>query len=82
MEEKKRKSLYNPLSNDFTYELFNDDNEAVSYTIHSLEIEFYESPVYDLLKKHLIDAISNDRELGLYDMEGLAQIKKEIEAYE
>ena len=82
MEEKKRKPLYNPLPYDFTYELFNDDNEIVSHTIHSLEIEYYESSTYDFLKKHLIDAISNDRELGLYDMEGLAQIKKEIEAYE
>lgn len=80
--EEKNKLLYNPLDHDFTLELLNDENEAVTYTINSLDIARFEPHIYSRMEKHLTDMIANERELGLYDTKGLAKIKEEIHAYD
>lgn len=73
-----KKPLFNPLDHEFSYEILDNNNQPVMYIMPSLEISYFEEHIYPIMKKHLIDVISNERELGLYDMEKLKQIESEV----
>lgn len=69
----------NPLKHTVTVELFNDENQKVAHEIPSIEIVTYPKWLADVLKKHLIDAIIDDRDMGYTTPEERAELMKEIE---
>lgn len=73
-----QKPLYNPLNKEFSYEILDDNNQAHTHTIPSYDTAYFDPPVYEIMKTHLKDAIKNDRNVGLYELEVEAQIEKEI----
>ena len=70
--------LFNPLSSDFSYIILNDKNEPITYTIPAFDSAYFDSSVYEIMKKHLLDAVKNERNIGLYEEEKEKAILKEI----
>lgn len=71
--------IFNPLKNDLVLQEFNDLNEKITYTIPVVEISTYPKYLADILRKHLVDAIINERNLGYISPEERAEIQKETE---
>lgn len=71
--------LFNPLKNDLVLELFNDENIGTIYLARSLEVSTYPRYLADIVKKHLIDKIINDRGLGYVTPEQRKELLEEIE---
>lgn len=55
-------SLFNPLSRDFsvTYDI-NNDKHPITFTIPSFDVAEFDPVVADHIKKHLADAVLNER---------------------
>lgn len=56
------KSFFNPLNEAISVEVFNDDNSRQTFVLHPLETATYPTYLADLLIKHLVTAIANERE--------------------
>lgn len=73
--------LYNPLQTTLDVAILDDKNVEHHYTIPSHDMAYFQPHIAKIMEKHLIDAIINERELGLnevYNEEYMAEIKKEI----
>lgn len=70
--------LYNPLDHDFEDTLLNDANEEVRYTLPSHDISYFEPPIAHVIEKHLITAVTNERNLDFRDGEEIIKIEKEV----
>lgn len=73
--------LYNPLDIGVSYDIFDDNNTSNTFTIPSHEIAYFPPHIYKLMEKELINAIINERDLGLnevYNEEFMNEIRKEI----
>lgn len=55
------KSLYNPLTEDFTVTYRDDNNTPIPYTIHAGEIETFPKYLADHIEKHLAQKLVFDR---------------------
>lgn len=57
--------VYNPLKYDFNvnYDI-NGDRKPVSFLVPSMEIVYFDPVVGEHIKKHLVDAIMNERGLN------------------
>ena len=53
--------VFNPTNNNFTVKYATHDGLPESYTVHSLEIEYFEPRIAKHIKKHLADHIINKR---------------------
>src|SRR3990167_2116788 len=71
-------SLFNPLNEDFTIEEKDDNNNPIKYTIPSLEIATFPAYQANIIKKHLIDALVNDRGIKYATPEQRDGIEKEV----
>ena len=71
-------SLFNPLKEDFIIEEKDDNNKPVKYTIPSLEIATFPAYQANIIKKHLIDALVNDRGIKYATPEQRAELEKEV----
>lgn len=71
--------LFNPLDEDISVTKFIEDNTKVNYLIPALEMVTYPKYIADILKKHMVDAIINKRELGYLNNEQRREIEKEVE---
>lgn len=71
--------LINPLTSDISITLFDDDNKSSEKVIPSLEILTYPKWEAEIIKKHILDAVVNDRGLGFVTPENLTELLKEIE---
>ena len=60
---KNEEGVFNPLSQDFSCN-YDDGNGAKKYSINSREIAYFSPPIAKHVKKHLYDAIINDRNLN------------------
>ncbi len=76
----KKVPLYNPLSTNFTthYDI-NGDKNPVDFTIHANEIEYFDPVIARHMKKHLADAVLNERGIRTNAEDDLKAIMKEIE---
>lgn len=74
-----RRPLMNPLSSEFktTYDV-HGNGDVEEFVIDPFGTEFFESNVYDHVKKHLIDDIANERGLNASDPDQVELIEKEI----
>jgi len=73
-DEKTEIGIFNSLSRDFSCKFDADSNGPVVYAIPSREIVYFSPAVARHIKKHLYDAIVNDR--GLNGIELNADIRK------
>jgi hypothetical protein len=76
------KSLFNPLSKDFTTPIRDERNAVQTYTLHSMEIETYPTWLANLIEKDLITAIKNKRNVNPVSEIEHQKIVKEVEANE
>lgn len=60
-----KKALYNPLNQDFyvKYDI-NGDMNPVEFTANAMAISYFEEPVWEHVRKHLIDHVMNFRNLN------------------
>ncbi len=72
------KSFFNPLDKDIQVEYRHENNLVDLINIPSLKISTHPTYIANVLVKHLIDAIVNDRELGLQSPELLRKIEQEV----
>lgn len=56
--------IYNPLSNDFSCSYDSDGKGPQEYKVPSREIAYFTPEIAKHIKKHLYDAIVNDRGLN------------------
>ena len=70
--------IYNPLMQDFTYEMLDDSNVSHSYTLRSMEITNLEDHIGKFMAKHLIDQIFNERGVKVNHELDEIEIKKEV----
>lgn len=81
METNETIALYNPTETTLEATLLNDNNEEVQYSIPSHEIGYFAPHIAPLIEKRLVDAVINERELGLneiYNEEYMKKVKEEI----
>jgi hypothetical protein len=72
--------LYNPLTNDFSYTWFDDNNKGHVLVLPSLVITELPEAQGKFMEKHLIDEIINQREDTKMGYEHqVEKIKKEVE---
>lgn len=72
-------SLFNPLNKDVTFEFRDDDNTPEIVVMRSLQLSTFPTYKANIAKKHLIDAIVNERKLGIVSAEERSEIEKEIQ---
>jgi len=80
IENNSKTMLFNPLLTDFSVN-FNNGDGSKEYTIKAREIAEFPTPVAKHIKKHLIDAVFNKRELDRASEENLREITEEIEVH-
>lgn len=71
--------LRNPLKHPLELEEFDDTNHKIKIIVPSLEISTFPKYRAEIVKKHLVDAIINDRKLGFVTPEKRAEIEQEVE---
>lgn len=54
--------FFNPLASDFTVEMFDEQNNAVSYTIPAQQLATYPKYIADFIIRHLTEAVMVDRD--------------------
>ncbi len=72
------KSFFNPLSFPVNVEYRDEKNNVLIIAIPPLKISEFPTYKADILIKHLVDAIINDRELGIVTPEDRKEIEKEV----
>lgn len=72
------KSLFNPLKTDFICPLRDDKNIYHNYKIRSMEIESFPTWMAEVIIKHLIVAVQNERKVNPIDIEAIEEIRKEV----
>ena len=71
--------FFNPLKENVEIEIYDDQNHINLYILPALEISTYPKYLADILRKHLIDAIINERKIGMISSEKRLEIAKETE---
>lgn len=71
--------FYNPLTKNLEVALRNEQNQEVIKVVPAGEISTEPKWLADILIKHLVDAIINDRKLGIVSPEKRLEIQQEIE---
>ena len=56
--------LFNPLSQTFSYEWFNENNEKQILTMEPISISYFTESQADFMVKHLTDEVINRRKLN------------------
>lgn len=74
--------LYNPLSDEFKCTYRDKDNKPVEYKMRPNEITYFDKHLADHMKKHLADAIINERGIRVNAEYDRVEIYKEIEVNE
>ena len=75
---KNEEGCYNPLSFDFSCNYDSDGKGPQKYTIPSREIVYFIPAIARHIKKHLFDAIVNDRNLNGIELNADPQKKQAI----
>ena len=73
------KALFNPLFSDFTWEYLNDNNQPTQATMPGYQISRFPVWLADLMEKHLIDHILNERGIKTSYEVDRAELKEQIE---
>lgn len=76
------RSLFNPLRTDFVAEIRDEHNVQQKYVIRSMEIETFPAWLANIIMKHLIVAVQNERHINPLDPIATEEIRKEIEVDE
>jgi hypothetical protein len=71
--------FYNPLSKNLEISLRDDKNQEIIKVIPAGEISTEPKWLADVLTKHLVDAIINERKLGLVSPEKRLEIQQETQ---
>lgn len=71
--------IFNPLTIDVIVPIRDENNVQSDKIVPSLEITTYPRWLAEIVKKHVVDAVINDRELGYQTPEDLAKIQAEVE---
>lgn len=77
-----KKTIYNPLSEDFTVNFAGDENIPVPYTIHALEVDTYPTVIANHITKHLAEHIYQIRGQKTNHDDDIKAIRREIEEVE
>ncbi len=72
------KSFFNPLNHNIEVDYRDEKNLVNKIIIPSLEISTHPTYLANVLIKHLIDTMINDRELGYMSPEELKKLEEEI----
>lgn len=64
-----QKPLFNPLKDNVIIHSFRDDNTEEIFSLPSQEISWIEEPRYELIKKHLANAVFNAEGNAKFDHE-------------
>lgn len=75
----KPKPLYNPLTHDFSWEYKDDDNNQHIAVCRALEITYFPTWLADLVMKHLIDEVYENRKPKQNPELDREMIQKEVE---
>ena len=70
--------LKNPLLDDFTVEYDKYGDNPMSFTIPAGEIKEFDEPYASHIKKHLYDAVINDRNLNGIALNADPELKKKL----
>lgn len=77
-----KKPLYNPLKDDFSYQIRDDTNTLITLFMPSKEITFFVPHEYEYMKKHLLDElyhlqgdVKKDRDMELKRLEQLVLVE-------
>lgn len=74
------KNLYNPLLEDFTTQIADDDNNPIMYTLHAQENESFPTYIANRILKRLAEKVYLERTKGKITKESIMpDILKEIE---
>jgi hypothetical protein len=73
------KTIFNPLKRDFVDRIRDDDNQEREYKIRSMETGTFPTYITNHVRKHLIDAVKNEREISGTDLKAIEEIEKEVD---
>lgn len=74
-----KKPLFNPLSKDLVVLFRGDDNMEVPLTMKAMEISYFAGYQYEFMKKHMADAIYDERGQKTNHDDDIAVIKREVD---
>jgi len=74
--------LFNPLSDDFTFEWKDDTNTLHTFTMRPLEITYFDKPIADFMARHLCDAVYHIRGQKTNAVDDMKAIMGEIHVTE
>ena len=74
------RALFNPTNKDFsvTYDI-HETGIPETYTVKSMETEYFDEPIFSHVKKHLLDFLINERGTNPTFLEDVKECEKEID---